>query len=112
MSQVNLVGALLSCLIRISCFSTPSQLWRAYIMALVALFMLPLYTECLMSSLFKELLDLATRQGSSNSSHEKGLVRRFGRLHLPRALWLTAASVYLAHSTITVHPRGTQTERH
>ena len=72
-------------------------------MALVAVFMLPLYTECVMSRLFKGLLDLANQQGSSNSSHEKRLVERFGRLHLPRALWLTVASVYLAHSTVAVH---------
>ena len=98
--QVNILATLFSSVARISCCNTPPQLWRAYVSMIVACLVTPPYTIYTMGGIMKELQDLAKRQTSNNEKHERNLVARFGRLHLPRALWLSAALVILAYNTI------------
>ena len=98
--QVNILATLFSSVARISCCNTPPQLWRAYVTIIVACLVTPPYTIYTMGGTMKELQALAKQQTSNNKKHERNLVARFGRLHLPRALWLSAALVILAYNSM------------
>ena len=98
--QVNILATLFSSMARLSCCNTPPQLWRAYVTMIVACLVTPPYTIYTMGGTMKELQALAKQQTSNNEKYERSLVARFGRLHLPRALWLSAALVILAYNSM------------
>lgn len=83
------------------CFSTPAGLWKAYVATLVACFTTPAYTIYMMGGLMRKLKGLSAKQGGEEDKLAKSLVAQFGRLHLPRALWLSAAFGFLTYSIVS-----------